>query len=104
MSPNNLKNMFYLFVTILAIYPIIEIARKKINIYIKILLWVGIGLFVWLAFAVKNNDDSDKRNADAKSDSLGRELKMANDRIEKKEDSTLQFMSALKKFNIKDSA
>jgi hypothetical protein len=104
MSPNSLKNMFYLFATILAIYPIIEIARKKIKIYYKVLLWAAIGLFIWLAFAVKSNDDADKLRADAKSDSLSRELTKANDRIEKKTDSTLQFMNALNKFNLRDSA
>ena len=104
MGYNTQKLLFYLIVMLLTVYPIFEMFRKRLKWYVRGALIVAIFCFFALALSVKNIEDTEKRTADMKADSLRTELTKSNGLLINKTDSVNRFLEDLKKiYGIRDS-
>jgi len=96
MSDNSIKTMFYVVISLLTIYPIIELLFKKHKWYVRLLIIFFI-LFFWvIAIKYKNITDKETTDAGIKADSLSTETKRLTNELKVKTDSTNYYLNALK--------
>ena len=96
MSDNTIKTMFYIIISLLTIYPIIELLFKKHKWYVRTLIGVFIIFFWVIAVKYKNITDRETSDATIKADSLSTEAKRLTNELKLKTDSTNHYLEALK--------
>lgn len=96
MSDNSIKTMFYVFISLLTIYPIIELLFKKHKWYVSLLIIFFIVFFWVIAIKYKNIIDKESTAAVIKADSLSAETKKLTNELKLKTDSTNYYLNALK--------
>ena len=96
MSDNSIKTMFYIIISLLTIYPIIELFFKKHKWYVRSLIGVFLVFFWFISIKYKNITDKETNVAVSKADSLSTETKRLTTELKIKTDSTNYYLNALK--------
>jgi hypothetical protein len=104
MSDTTIKNMFYVVIAILTIYPVIELFFKKHNWLVRALILIFIIFFWFVSCNYQTITDKEAGEAKHTSDSLNNEIKKRDSLIIIKTDSTNLFLTRLNKIGIKDSS
>ncbi len=96
MSDANIKDMFYILIAILTIYPLIEFVFKKKHWAVRMLACIFIIFFWFISCKYKRITDREAREANTQKDSLSNEVKKRDSTLATKADSSNILLKNLK--------